>query len=92
MQNPVIFFIILLTMTLFSLFLNSLVWFRYAECEEWIKKAVVFSARSGIPFLGYYKTFLTSPVYKWFARIVALFMFVVFSVPLLLMIGAFLAN
>lgn len=92
MQNPVVFFTLLLVMTFVSLFFNFLVWFRYAKFEEWVKKAAVFSAKSGFPFLGHYRTFLTALVYKWFARIIALFMLVVFSVPLLLMIGAFWVN
>ena len=80
--------LLLLTGILFLLFspFNFLVWFRYSRCEKWIKRAKDYAVKSNLPFSGFYSSFLISPSYKWFARIVLLFMLIACAIPWVLML------
>lgn len=92
MENPIVFFSLLSLMAIVVVCFNYLVWFRYSKWVEWAQSMTNWGEKFSRPLGGFSRSFIHSSAYKWYARIIALFMLVVVLVPFLLMIIAFLTS
>ena len=86
MNNPVTFFLLMVSLIIIAVYLNYLVWFRYTTLVNWLVNAFSLMRKLNLPLTVHAISYVKSPVYKWLVRFIALSVLLIALFPVIIML------